>query len=56
MESVLRSIRTSLPNLSEIELFAVYASIAGVTPAVMSHGIHGSGVNTMILGDGKNGG
>lgn len=56
MESVLRSIRTSLPNLSEIELFAVYASIAGVTPAVMSHVIHGSGVNTMILGDGKNGG
>jgi hypothetical protein len=54
MEAVLKSIRTSLPNLSEVELFATYASIAGVTPAVMSHVIHGGATNTMILGGGQN--
>lgn len=56
MESILRGIRTSLPNLSEVELFAAYASIAGVTPAVMSHVIHGNGTNAMILGDKGNNG
>ncbi len=54
MEHLLVSIRRSLPGISDVELFAAYASIAGVTPAVMSHVIHGNSGSHLILGNDGN--
>ncbi|MBP6949024.1 MAG: hypothetical protein KBB50_03050, partial [Candidatus Pacebacteria bacterium] len=50
METVMSSLRISFPNMSDVELYSMYASMVGVNPTVMSYVVHGNGNNAMIFG------
>jgi hypothetical protein len=51
-ETVLGNLRQSFPNVSDVELYAMYASFVGINPAVMSYVVHGEGNNNILLGRG----
>lgn len=51
MGGIMNGLKQSFPTMSEVELYAAYASIVGFHPWVTSHVIHGngSGNNTILL-------
>lgn len=53
MKSMMRSLREEFPHISDVELYAVYASLLQVKSSVMSHVIHGQTGNNIFL-DGRN--
>lgn len=52
MMSTLLALTTQFPNASDVEIYAMYASMVGITPSVMSYIVSGNGRNNMILGRG----
>ena len=54
MQTMLLSLKQNFPNISDVELYAMYASFVGITPQVMSYVINGKGSNTILLGRGDN--
>ena len=52
MQTTLINLRQNFPHISDVELYAVYASLVGVTPQVMSYVVNGSGTNNLLLGRG----
>lgn len=50
METTLRSLKENFPGISDVELYAAYASLVGLTPKVMSYVVHGGGNNNIIFG------
>jgi hypothetical protein len=53
MMTTLLVLTEKFPNASDIELYAMYASMMGITPSVMSYIVHGNSGNNMILGRGN---
>jgi hypothetical protein len=49
MMTVLSALSEKFPNASDVEVYAMYASMMGINPATMSYVIHGNGQH-MILG------
>lgn len=52
MQTTLWKLKQNFPQISDVELYAVYASIVGYTPPVMSYIVHGERNNTLLLGGG----
>ncbi|MCF7843702.1 hypothetical protein K9M47_02285 [Candidatus Gracilibacteria bacterium] len=52
MQTTLLHLKKNFPESSDIELYAMYASLIGINPAVMSYIVHGSGTNNILLGRG----
>lgn len=52
METTVKSLKRSFSGASDLELYAVYASLVGVNPAIMSYVVHGGGTNNILLGRG----
>lgn len=43
MNTMVEGLKVAFPNMDEIERYAVYATLTGFSPAVMSHIVHGNG-------------
>lgn len=54
MNTTLQNLRQHFPSISDVELYAVYASLVGITPQVMSYVVNGAGTNNILLGRGDN--
>lgn len=51
MTSSIQSLSTMFPNLSDAEKYAMYGTLAGINPSVMTHIIKGKGGNHVLLGN-----
>lgn len=54
MQTTLNNLKQNFPSISDVELYAVYASLVGITPQIMSYVVNGSGTNNILLGRGDN--
>lgn len=53
MQTTLSVLKQIFSGASDVELYAMYASLVGITPAVMSYVVNGGGANTILLGRGN---
>lgn len=53
METTIKILKQNFSLSSDVELYAMYASLIGINPSVMSHVIHGGGSNAILLGSNK---
>lgn len=53
MQTTIRGFKKNFPGISDLELYAMYASIMGINPAVMSYMVHGKGNTNLFVGQGN---
>lgn len=51
MEALFAKLKTYFPDANDAERYAMYATFVGLTPAVMSHVVHGNGKTVLLAGD-----
>lgn len=54
MQTTLLNLKQNFPSISDVELYAIYASLVGITPQIMSYVVNGAGTNNILLGRGDN--
>lgn len=50
MTSAIENMKKLFPSLSDVELYAMYATLVGITPSVMSYIVHGEGNKNIFVG------
>ena len=53
MSGTISKLQESFPGSTDLERYAMYASLVGINPAVMSYIVHGEGNNNVLIGGGR---